>query len=70
MGTAELVDEAKRYMVYSYGEWVGTYDTAAEVWAVIAKWDLDQARVYGGALGLCRASRLRKRLQESSSGFS
>ena len=45
----QLVDEAKRYMVYSYGEWVGTYDTAAEVWAVIAKWDVDQARVYDEA---------------------
>ena len=41
-----LIDEPERFRVFSYGEWVGTYKTAKEVWEIIKGWDVGQERVY------------------------
>lgn len=41
-----LIDEPKRFRVFDHGEWVGTYETAAEVWAVIQGWEIGRDRVY------------------------
>ena len=41
-----LIDEPKRFRVFDHGEWVGTYETAAEVWVLIKDWEIGRDRVY------------------------
>jgi hypothetical protein len=46
--TPMLVDDPLRFRVFDYGEWADTFETAAEVWTLIERWEVGRDRIYDG----------------------
>lgn len=42
------VEEDKRFRVLDYGENIGTFDAAKEVWEIVSQWDVGRDRIYDG----------------------